>query len=77
MDELSNKKTPVTSSFLIQNRTPGKRIAMIKGKNIQSDCCNASVIIIGQKAYKCVQCGSHCSPGMDYESMSYKSKSIS
>jgi hypothetical protein len=77
MDELPKKKNPVTSYFLIQNRMPRYRMGMSKTKNIQSDCCDASVIIVGQKAYKCIQCGSHCSPGTDFESMSYKSKSIS
>jgi hypothetical protein len=76
MDELP-KKNPVTSSFLIQNSSAAKRIAMKKRNNIQSDCCDASVIIVGQKAYKCVQCGGCCSLGTDFETMSYMSKSIS
>jgi hypothetical protein len=77
MDELTNKKNPVSSSFLMQNRGTGKSPTMNKRNTIKSDCCDASVIILGEKAYKCVQCGDHCAIGTDYERMSYISKSIS
>jgi hypothetical protein len=77
MGELNQNKHPVNSSFLIKNHGTGKRPAMNKRSTIQSDCCDASIIIVGEKAYKCVQCGAHCAIGTDYERMSYMSKSIS
>jgi len=77
MDELPDYKAHVSTSFLIENRTGGDGMKMNKRKITQSDCCDASVIIIGQKTYKCVKCGGCCAIGTDYESMSYMSKSIS
>lgn len=53
------------------------RRQLMKNKNIRSDCCDASVIIVGQKAFQCIQCGSRCAVAMDYESMSYISNNFS
>jgi hypothetical protein len=77
MGELPDDKSPVRPSFIIKNRATETRRRLMKNKNIRSDCCDASVIIVGQKAFQCIQCGNRCAVAVDYESMSYISKNFS
>jgi hypothetical protein len=77
MGELPGNKPSVRPSFLVKNRATEMRRQLMKNKNIRSDCCGASVIIVGQKAFQCIQCGSRCAVAVDYESMSYISKNFS
>jgi hypothetical protein len=77
MGELPDDKSRVRPSFIIKNRATKTRRQLMKNKNIRSDCCGASVIIVGQKAFQCIQCGSRCAVAVDYESMSYMSKDFS
>lgn len=77
MGELPGDKSSVRPSFIIKNSATEMRRQLMKNKNIRSDCCDASVIIVGQKAFQCIQCGSRCAVAMDYESMSYISNNFS
>jgi ribosomal protein L37AE/L43A len=75
--KLPKDKPLVRSAFLFQHLKIRKQMKMNKRNDVQSYCCNSSVIITGKEIYKCIKCGSQCAIGVDYECMSYMLKSIS
>jgi hypothetical protein len=67
----------VNNAFLFQNLETRRPQKINQSSDIQSNCCNSCVIIMGRGIYTCIKCGSHCAIALDYERMSYMLNSIS